>query len=143
MRQRRVLSRRRQLVNVVYRLSMAPLYRGVRRRAARAKPPRAPFRRVGRLALGRRRRHVVFAHRVYEQPCFIDAHHARNAANVRWDWGGLQRSYESALSRDESGSGSGSGSGTRGSWRAMRWRARALAIRASIGIGMGRPRRRL
>jgi hypothetical protein len=34
---------------------------------------------------------------------------ARNAANVRWDWGGLQRSYESARSRDESGSGSGSG----------------------------------
>ena len=40
------------------------------------------------------------------------------AANVRWDWGGLQqRSYESAASgsgsRSVEGSGSGSGSGTR------------------------------
>lgn len=40
-------------------------------------------------------------------------HHARNAANVRWDWGGLQRSYESTGSRSVGESGSGSGSGTR------------------------------
>ena len=55
---------------------------------------------------------TLSSHIVFMSNPAASTHHA---ANVRWDWGGLQRSYESAASGSgsRSGEGSGSGSGTR------------------------------